>query len=133
MEQYPVTPAPYSGIFQGMSDYKYVVLYERFCVRCGEPGHTDDQCSKYKTTLCKFWRTKGCLNNNCQYAHGAWELRKPHKLKCAKVFEIVPRTYVVRGCGDRNTHPYETCNKQGLVWPLPPKTLPPLTENAEGK
>ena len=34
----------------GMADYKYVVLYEKFCTQCGEAGHTEDQCGKYKTT-----------------------------------------------------------------------------------
>ena len=114
----------------GMADYKYVVLYEKFCTQCGEAGHTEDQCGKYKTTMCKYWKTKGCLNVNCQYAHGPWEMRRPRKLKCAKVFEIAPRTYVVRGCGDRNTHIYDTCPKQGLIWPLPPR---PFLTSAEQK
>ena len=102
---------------QTMANYKYVVLYEKFCTSCGEPGHVEEDCLRYKTTICKFWERKGCLNANCQYAHGRWELRKPNKFKCARVFEIAPSTYVVRGCGDRNTHTYATCNKQGLLWP----------------
>lgn len=102
---------------QTMANYKYVVLYEKFCTSCGEPGHVEEDCLRHKTIICKYWERKGCLNANCQYAHGRWELRKPNKLKCARVFEIAPSTYVVRGCGDRNTHTYATCNKQGLIWP----------------
>lgn len=110
-----------------LSDYKFVVLYENFCTTCGEPGHVSDQCARFKTTLCKFWNGKGCLNMNCQYAHGRWELRKPHKFKCAKVFEIAPRTFVVRGCGERNTHHYNACPKQGLLWPPAATAATPLT------
>ena len=113
---------------QTMADYKFVVLYEKFCTSCGEPGHLEDECARFKTTICKYWERKGCLNANCQYAHGRWELRKPNKPKCAKVFEIAPSTYVVRGCGDRNTHTYTTCNKQGLVWPLPKRSVEEKSE-----
>lgn len=105
----------------GVSDYKSVVLYEKFCVNCGEPGHDQELCNSYKTTLCSYWKRNKCLNPACPYAHGPWELRRPHKLKCAKVFEFAPNTYVVRGCGERNSHTYESCPKQGLIWPLPPK------------
>jgi len=105
---------------QAVSDYKYLVLYERFCTKCGEPGHNLEDCSVYKTTLCKYWKTKKCLNANCTYAHGPWELRKPNKPKCARVFEIAPKTYVVRGCGDRNTHNYDSGCPKGLIWPIPP-------------
>ena len=102
---------------QTIADYKFVVLYEKFCTFCGEPNHLKEECARFKTTICKYWENKGCLNANCQYAHGRWELRKPNKLKCAQVYEIAPSTYVVRGCGDKNTHTYSTCKKQGLIWP----------------
>jgi hypothetical protein len=116
---------------QSVADYKFVVLYENFCVRCGEPGHLEDVCDIYKTIICKYWKSKGCTNPNCSYAHGPWDLRKPQKPKCAKVFEIAPRTYVVRGCGDRNTHTYNSgCPRQRLLWPVP-QVVPPQTENTE--
>lgn len=116
-------------IAHGVSDYKTVVLYEKFCVICGEPGHTEDTCSTHKITICKYWKFKKCLNPACPYAHGPWELRRPNKPKCVKVFEFAPNTYVVRGCGDRNTHTYESCPKQGLLWPPPPQEVAATTDS----
>lgn len=111
---------------QTMPNYKFVVLYEKFCTDCGEPGHLEEDCSRHKTSICKFWERKGCLNSQCHYAHGRWEIRKPGKPKCAQVFEIAPSTYVVRGCGERNTHTYGYCDKQGLLWPPKPAQLTSL-------
>jgi hypothetical protein len=106
---------------RGITDYKNIVLYEKFCTYCGESGHNADTCGVHKVVLCKYWNKKGCLNISCPFAHGTWELRYPKKSHCAKVFEIAPKTYVVRGCGEKNTHTFENCPKQGLIWP-PPRT-----------
>jgi len=107
-----------------MATYQTVVLYEKFCTRCGEPGHTQDVCLNFKTTICSFWKRKKCRNNDCPYAHGPWELRRPKNSHCVKVFEVAPRTYVVRGCGEKNSHSFENCNRQGLLLPSVPVTYP---------
>lgn len=109
-------------------EYSFVVLYEKFCTTCGEPRHVSEQCARYKTIMCKYWLGKGCLNTNCPFAHGRWELRKPHKFKCAKVFQVAPKTYVVRGCHERNSHHFNACPKQGLIWPPAKTELPGLPE-----
>ena len=106
--QFPPTTQPFT------SKFSYVVVYEKFCVKCGEAGHEASLCMRYKTILCKYWNEGRCLRINCAFAHGSWELRRPWKSKCSNVVLVAPNTFAVLGCGDRNTHTFAQCTKLNI-------------------
>jgi hypothetical protein len=95
------------------------------CLRCGERTHTLRQCMRYKTELCKYHMNGYCLltgvggTNNCLFAHGMSEFRRPRQKKCVKVFiDSTTKKVTLLGCG-KYGHTYKQCSLN-----LEPKTCP---------
>ena len=80
------------------------------CLRCGETTHVAEDCRRYKTRLCRFWRAGTCHagSQRCQFAHGERELRHPWERKCVRVEVTGEDTYVIRGCL-LSGHTFHTC------------------------
>lgn len=77
------------------------------CFRCGEQGHYRAQCYAWKVNLCTRYSVGLCQSQNCNFAHGLSELRKPWLAKCVRVVKVGPNL-CVRGCG-KEGHTYRNC------------------------
>lgn len=90
---------------------KYMVIYDRFCLTCGTPGHEKEQCATYKTRMCRFWKQGGCLREHCTFAHGSREIRKEGESRCVKVVPLHDNACTIMGCGEVGGHVFEDCPK----------------------
>ena len=89
-----------------------MVIYDRFCLTCGTPGHEKEQCATYKTRMCRYWKHGGCLREHCSFAHGSRELRMEGESRCVKVVPLHDNACTIMGCGEVGGHVFEDCPKK---------------------
>ena len=77
------------------------------CYRCGEVGHVRFQCLTYKVKLCARFESGQCNDKQCQFAHGAAELRMPWKQRCVRVIRHNGGMICI-GCNS-DTHTFRRC------------------------
>lgn len=75
------------------------------CFRCGEQGHTRDQCFSYRVAMCT---RPHCSDPNCMHAHSAKQLRTPHVERCVRVIKNKSTGEIYRlGC--QGSHTFRRC------------------------